>query len=66
MFNLIGIASQTLRRAGMPEQAKEMSSRIHSDAHSYEVALGIIMEYVNVTSVDDEPEENEGMNMGVQ
>ena len=66
VFNLIGIASQTLRRAGMPEQAKEMSSRIHSDAHSYEVALGIIMEYVNVTSVDDEPEENEGMNMGVQ
>ena len=66
VFSLIGIASQTLRRAGMPEQAKEMSSRIHSDAHSYEVALGIIMEYVNVTSVDDEPEENEGMNMGVQ
>ena len=64
VFNLIGIASQTLRRAGMPEQAKEMSSRIRCDAHSYDEALGIIMEYVNVTSVDDEPEEE--MNLGVQ
>ena len=66
VFNLIGIASKTLQRAGMSEQAAEMSSRIRSDAHSYEEALGIIMEYVNVTSVDDEPEENEDMNMGVQ
>ena len=64
VFNLIGIASQTLRRAGMPEQAKEMSSRIQTEAHSYDEALGIIMEYVNVTSVNDEPEEE--MGLGVQ
>ena len=64
VFNLIGIASQTLRRAGMPEQAKEMSSRIQTETHSYDEALCIIMEYVNVTSVDDDPEEE--MNLGVQ
>ncbi len=64
VFNLIGIASQTLRRAGMPEQANEMSSRIQTEAHSYDEALGIIMEYVNVTSVDDAPEEE--MDLEVQ
>ena len=64
VFNLIGIASQTLRRAGMPEQAAEMSSRIETEAHNYNEALCIIMEYVNVTSVDDDPEEE--MNLGVQ
>ena len=64
VFNLIGIASRTLRRAGMPEQAKEMSSRIQTEAHSYDEALCIIMDYVNVTSVDEEPEEE--MGLGVQ
>ena len=64
VFNLIGIASQTLRRAGMPEQAAEMSSRIQTEAHSYEEALCIIMDYVNVTSVDEEPEASEGLHMG--
>lgn len=64
VFNLIGIASQTLRRVGMPAQATEMSSRIETEAHNYNEALCIIMEYVNVTSVDDDPEENEGMAMG--
>lgn len=64
VFNLIGIASKTLRRVGMPEQAKEMSSRIQTEAHSYDEALCIIMDYVNVTSVDEEPEEE--MNLGVQ
>ncbi len=64
VFNLIGIASQTLRRAGMPEQAVEMSSRIHTEAHNYNEALCIIMEYVNVTSVDDAPEEE--MDLEVQ
>ena len=64
VFNLIGIASQTLRRVGMPEQAKEMSSRIETEAHNYDEALCIIMDYVNVTSVDEEPEASEGLHMG--
>lgn len=64
VFHLLGIASQTLRRAGMPEQAAEMTDRIHSEAHSYDEALCILMEYVNATSVDDEPTEE--LTMGVQ
>lgn len=53
IFNLMGIASRTLRQNGMPEQATEMCSRITETAGSYSEALGIIGEYVNITSVDD-------------
>lgn len=58
IFNLIGIASKTLNRHGMSEQAKEMTERIHKSG-SYHEALNIIGEYVNITSVDDEIEEVE-------
>lgn len=60
IFNLVGIASTTLNRNGMAEQAKEMCDRITSSG-SYNEALCIIGEYVNITSVDDEPEEYEEM-----
>lgn len=53
IFNLMGIASRTLRQSGMREQATEMCSRITETAGSYSEALGIIGEYVNITSVDD-------------
>ena len=52
VFNLIGIASRTLRRNGMAEQAKEMSDRVFASG-SYHEALNIIGEYVNITSVDE-------------
>lgn len=58
IFNLMGIASRTLREAGLPEQAKEMCKRIHS-AGSYGEALNIIGDYVNITSVDDGEDEGE-------
>ena len=48
VFNLIGIASRTLKRCGLADQAKEMSSRVMSSG-SYNEALGIIGEYVNIT-----------------
>ena len=54
VFNLIGIASRTLRRNGMAGQAKEMTDRAFASG-SYHEALNIIGEYVNITSVD-EPE----------
>lgn len=54
VFNLVGIASRTLRRNGMAEQAKEMTDRVFASG-SYHEALNIIGEYVNITSVD-EPE----------
>lgn len=52
IFNLMGITSRTLREHGMAEEAKEMYQRI-TQSESYEAALNIIGEYVNITSVDD-------------
>lgn len=45
VFNLIGICSRTLRRAGSPDKAKEMTNRITNSA-SYEEALSIMCEYI--------------------
>lgn len=47
IFNLIGIASRTLRRAGYSDKAKEMSDKV-TKSGSYSEALSIIMEYVEV------------------
>ena len=58
IYNLMGIASKTLKKHGMQEQAKEMVERIQQSG-SYAEALNLIGEYVNITSVDDEIEEAE-------
>ena len=47
VFNLIGLASRALKKAGLPEQAKELTSKCFG-AGSYDEALNIIMEYVDV------------------
>lgn len=47
IFNLVGIASRTLRRNGKSAEAKEMCSRICS-SKSYDEALTIISEYVEI------------------
>ena len=62
MFNLMGIASKTLKRNGMSNDAKEMCDRITSSG-SYDEALSIIDEYVEITSADDEETEDFGMEM---
>lgn len=63
IFNLMGIASRTLKDAGLGEQAKEMCDRIRESGDYYK-ALGITGEYVNITSVDDmDEDENEEMEM---
>lgn len=62
IFHLVGIAAKTLRRNGMSTEATEMSIRVFGSG-SYEEALGIIGEYVNITSVD-EPGEDMDMRMG--
>lgn len=47
IFNLMAVASQTLRQNGMTAEAKELQNRIMGgDCHSYEEALRIISEYV--------------------
>lgn len=61
IFNLVGLASRTLKQHGMQKEAKEMCDKVYS-SHSYYEALNIIGEYVDVT--DDrglEEEEDEEM-----
>lgn len=69
VFNLIGIASRTLKENGMAAEASEMSSRVFASG-SYSEALSIIDEYVNITlsedmdeDIDEKYEENFGMEM---
>jgi hypothetical protein len=47
IFNLMSIASKTLKETGMEEEAKEMIERI-INSRSYIEALAIISEYVEV------------------
>ena len=63
VFNLVGIAARTLKRNGLSEQAYEMTPKVFGSG-SYEEALGIIDEYVNITSVD-EPGEDMDMRMAM-
>lgn len=48
IFNLMGIASRTLRNNNLKEEAKEMVIRIE-ESKSYDEALCIISEYVDIT-----------------
>ena len=61
IFNLVGIAAKTLRRSGLSEEASEMTNKVFASG-SYEEALGIIGEYVNITSVE-EPDEDVEMGL---
>jgi hypothetical protein len=63
IFNLLGMASRTLRENGMSEQAKEMQSRVTASG-SYSEALNILGEYVEICSAEEMNEEpDEGMSM---
>lgn len=56
IYNLMSIASRTLKQNGMCDEAKEMTDRITNGSVNYYEALNIIGEYVNITG----PSENEG------
>ena len=58
IFNLMGIASRTLKENGLSDQAREMRQRI-TQCQSYDSALCIIADYVNIT----EKEQQEDMSM---
>lgn len=58
---MLGIAGQTLREHGMEDQAREMFQRV-TQCQSYDSALSIIGDYVNITSV----EQTENMDMEMQ
>lgn len=60
---LLGLASHTLKENGLAGQSREMYARV-TQCQSYDSALSIIGEYVNITSVDDIAQNlNEGMVM---
>ena len=52
IFNLLGLAARTLRGNGMAERASEMMKKAAA-SDSYDEALCVIGEYVNITSADD-------------
>ena len=52
VFNILGIASRTLKDNGMTEEAAEMYNRVTSSG-SYEEALGIITEYITPCSEEE-------------
>lgn len=69
IFNLMGIASHTLKQNGMTDEAKEMCSRVTSSG-SYCEALNIIGDYVNITDgseqsddIDEDYDERQMMNL---
>lgn len=69
IFNLMGIASHTLKQNGMADEAKEMCGRVTSSG-SYCEALSIIGEYVNITDggkqsddIDEDYDERQMMNL---
>lgn len=59
IFNLMGIASRTLKQNGMADEAKEMCERV-TQSSDYYAALGVIGEYVNITSIDEDIDEGMG------
>ena len=61
IFRIMGIASEALRENGMQEQAEEMRSRIFQ-CQSYDSALSIIGDYVNITSKEQAEELSMEMN----
>lgn len=56
IFNLMGIASHTLKQNGMADEAKEMCSRVTSSG-SYCEALNIIGDYVNITDGSEQSDD---------
>lgn len=56
IFNILGIASRTLKDNGMTEEAAEMYNRVTSSG-SYDEALCIITDYITPCS-EEELDEN--------
>lgn len=58
IFNLVGIASKTLKQNGMQKESKEMCDRVFC-SRGYDEALNIIGEYVEITDEAGLVEEEE-------
>ena len=55
VFNLLGICTKALKRAGQHEEAKELQNRVFA-SKSYDEALVLMMEYVDETDEEDDDE----------
>ncbi len=64
IFNLMGIAARTLKENGLNEESNEMKKRV-MESGSYDEALCIIGDYVNITSVNDDCNLDEDEDMGI-
>ncbi len=62
IFNLIGVASRTLKEHNMSKEASEMSARVF-ESNSYGEALNIITEYVEPVEVGSEQKEEQDFDM---
>lgn len=62
VFNLIGICSKVLKKAGYSEKSEEMFERVTS-CRSYDEALTIMSEYVNPVGDEQMYDENYDMKM---
>jgi len=58
IFNLMGIASRTLKKNGLKKECEEMIERIEK-SHRYSEALMIIEDYVEIVGYDPETEDND-------
>lgn len=56
IFNLVGIASRTLKENGLKDKAGEMWERV-MESGSYDEALNIIGEYVTIVGEGPEQED---------
>ena len=60
IYNILGMASRTLKNNGMKDEAQEMYERVTS-SHSYDEALCIITEYIEPCTEEElyaDPEAN--------
>ena len=62
VFNLMGICSNALKKAGYPEKSKEMFDRVTS-CGSYDEALAIMNEYVIPTGEEQSFDDTFDMEM---
>ena len=65
IYNLVGIASKTLQENGFREKAIEMRNRVFN-SKSYDDALCIIGEYVNITSANENEDADENQEQALK
>ena len=53
VFNLLGICTKALKRAGQHEEAQELKKRVFA-SQSYDEALVLMLEYVDESNEDDD------------